>query len=269
MGTSSRDLLVRVVGPYQGSNPRVRSFLERIIRDAQGDHALRTTALGEYARGANASDRLSMAETLFWAERDAAIRREAVDLASTNFPGKVEPEIESKAFDLLAWVAREDVSGDVRGAAGRALLLFPARKALETTAKLLKTEKDASVRADILGGIRWGMFFKDEREELHGAQDLAAQHFLADPDDEVQRAAIRAYLDLIWCSLWVHDDSGSSLDPRGIESIRTMVEKIQKKPLSREMKAFIKGKLAKDFEKRIPELAASGDYAELKRYLEK
>jgi hypothetical protein len=95
------------------------------------------------------------------------------------------------------------------------------------------------------------------RDRIRSAElELAAQAFREDPDDQVKRAAIGAFLDVF--SQILHR-SGTSVDPRTTESIRAMETALQQMQLSRETKDFIQKKLG---------AADVAHYARLKRALE-
>lgn len=268
-GQSAQQYLLMTVGPYQATNEKVRGFLEALLRDTEQSVALRSTALSEFSRGDVTPQRLAMAEWLLEHEKDVQIRRNAIGLLTTWFPGLIDSALKAKTFELLERVARHDREGEVRSAAAQAVMEFDDPKALDAVAGILDKEADAVVRSAVLKGFRWATFFHERREQLHGAQELTARIFQKDPDERVQRSAVGAYLDLVWRTLWVQDESGSSLDPRAIESIEKMVASIQERKLSAETKEFIKKKLEDDFEKKIPELSEFGQYKDLKRFLEK
>ena len=266
---SERQALLWSIGPYQPSNDEVRRFLTDLALDLPHPSELRLAALGELGRGEPAGWRLDLAESLLEKDSDPLVRRGALDLVKVWFGGAVDTPLKRRSFDLLGRVARRDASSEVRANAAGMVLEYDDPKALAEVAEILKGEEDAGARASILKSFRWSAIFLEQRDNLHAAQDLAARIFHEDPEDAVRRAAIGAYLDLIWRTLWTGDESGTSLDPRAIESIETMAAAIQKKELSRPTKDFIRQKLEKNFEQKIPGLADFGEYERLKRYLEK
>lgn len=238
----------------------VRS-LYAVTRDACFPQEIRLAALTEFATltesgsGKVLAWRIGLAESLLEKECDPAVRRAALDLLRISSHEPVDAPLKHRSFDLLGQVARRDASADVRSAAVVTILRFDEPRGVSEVAEILRGEKEAGVRAALFKDGHWPMSGL-WREPPHTALHLAARAFHEDPNDQVKRAAMGAFLDVL--SQTFHR-SGTSVDPRTTESIGAVETALQQMQFSRETKDFIQKKL---------EAADVAPYARLKRALE-